>query len=116
MNTVMAVNTLNAHLSSLDLHWTWDHDTSIGVGEASQNVWRRAYRRGHDRKKNEFAAVAGVADIEMGGQVADKKVALAFRISVDQHAKDILLEWLRGSDQVLWESFCGMLHRVFTKG
>jgi 23S rRNA (adenine1618-N6)-methyltransferase len=110
-------NTLNTHLSSLDLHWTWDRDALSGIGESSQNVWKRAYRREHDRKKNKTAAAAaGGAYCELADEVAGDKIELAFRISIEHGVGEVLVEWLRGSDQVLWESFCGMLHRVFKKG
>jgi 23S rRNA (adenine1618-N6)-methyltransferase len=97
----------------LDLRWTWDHDASVGIGEARENVWKRAYRREHDKKKKS-GAVVEKADTDMaGGEAVEKKVALAFRISINQDEKEVVLEWLGGSDQVLWESFCGMLHRYF---
>ncbi|KAF2683928.1 hypothetical protein K458DRAFT_303892 [Lentithecium fluviatile CBS 122367] len=106
---------LNAQLSTLDLSWTWNPDALTGVGRACQNVWKRAYRREHDWKKKEMAAAGGL-DSEMGGDEGDVKVELAFRVSVNEGAREIVLEWLRGNDQVLWESFCGMVHRVFKRG
>lgn len=115
-DTAMVENTLNTNISSLDLRWAWNRNASTGLGEASQNVWKRAYRREHDRKNNRTAAAAGREDIEIKDEAADKEVRLAFRISINQGAGEVLIEWLRGSDQVLWESFCGMLHRTFKKG
>jgi 23S rRNA (adenine1618-N6)-methyltransferase len=44
-----------------------------------------------------------------------REVQLAFRISVVELAREIEVQWLRGRDQVLWESFCGMVHRGFKK-
>jgi 23S rRNA (adenine1618-N6)-methyltransferase len=93
---------ITTQLSSLDLlRWTWDASHSSGVGEASQNVWKRAYRREYEKKKKQ-----GVQAGEQG-----RKVVLAFRITV--LAGRVVVEWLRGSDQVLWESFCGLVHRYF---
>ncbi|KAF3048379.1 hypothetical protein E8E12_011745 [Didymella heteroderae] len=96
---------LNDQLSALDLTWTWDPATAIGVGEASENVWGRAYRRAYERRKRD-------GRVEMGGTIV-MKTKLAFRVTVVQLAGEVVLEWLRGDDQVLWESFCGCVHRWF---
>ena len=45
----------------------------------------------------------------------NKNVELAFRIRVIGLAREIEIEWLRGRDRVLWESFCGLVHRHFKK-
>lgn len=60
-------------------------------------------------------AAAGIQDAEMESGAEERKVALAFRITVDEGVKEVLIEWLRGNDQVLFESFCGMMHRNFKK-
>lgn len=98
--------TVNTQLSTLDLIWQWNNETSSGVGEASQNVWSRAYRRGYERKQKD-----GVVDMHKD----ERKVELAFRIRVIGLAREIEVQWLRGRDQVLWESFCGLVHRHFKK-
>ncbi|KAF2639509.1 hypothetical protein P280DRAFT_470156 [Massarina eburnea CBS 473.64] len=110
-----AVMVIDRLLSSLDLKWTWDGERMVGVGEAAQVVWNRAYRREHERKKKE-AALAGDRDrdTQMHGQ-DEMKVALAFRVSIDKAQRVVVIEWLKGRDRVIWESFCGMLHRVFKK-
>ncbi|KAF2623255.1 hypothetical protein BU25DRAFT_180538 [Macroventuria anomochaeta] len=101
-----AIDKLNDQLSTLDLVWKWHTATATGVGEASENVWGRAYRRAYERRKRE-------GQVEMHANTFDKKAKLAFRITVIQLAGEIVLEWLRGDDQVLWESFCGCVHRWF---
>ena len=101
-----AVDKLNDQLSPLDLVWKWDAATSTGIGETSENVWSRAYRRAYERQKRE-------GQLEMRNSDYDKTIKLAFRITVVQLAGEIVLEWLRGDDQVLWESFCGCVHRWF---
>jgi 23S rRNA (adenine1618-N6)-methyltransferase len=102
-----AKDAINTQLSSLDLSWTWDSVSSTGIGEASQNVWSRSYRRAYERKQRE-----GLVDMK---QDAERKVELAFRIRVVDLAREVVVEWLRGSDQVLWESLCGLVHRPFKK-
>ncbi|RMZ70068.1 DUF890 domain [Pyrenophora seminiperda CCB06] len=100
-----AKHTINAQLSSLDLIWTWDPATSTGIGQASQNVWSRAYRRDYARKQKE-----GLVDMK---EAAERKIELVFRVRVVELARQIVLEWVRGTDQVLWESVCGLIHRNF---
>ncbi|KAH8632437.1 hypothetical protein IG631_14120 [Alternaria alternata] len=100
-----AKDAINTQLSSLDLNWTWDAVTSTGIGEASQNVWSRSYRRAYERKQRE-----GLVDMKQ-----ERKIELAFRIRVVDLAREVVVEWLRGTDQVLWESLCGLIHRHFKK-
>ncbi|OAL47436.1 hypothetical protein IQ07DRAFT_613474 [Pyrenochaeta sp. DS3sAY3a] len=141
-------------LEALDVVWTWDRKASIGVGEATQNVWSRGYRRAQMRKakerddktapedsmhdvanvkgkgkgneKAEYApadetddaqdAMAIDATVSPADAAADQaqdpgdaKVQLAFRVRVVMTGRYVELEWLRGSDQKLWESFCGFM-------
>ncbi|KAJ4334387.1 hypothetical protein N0V87_006931 [Didymella glomerata] len=96
---------VNDQMSGLDLTWTWDPATSIGIGETSENVWGRAYRRAYERRKRE-------GHVEMRDTIS-MKTRLAFRVTVVQLAGEVVLEWLRGDDQVVWESLCGCVHRWF---
>tara|TARA_R110002003_G_scaffold296_2_gene18601 strand:- start:13245 stop:13664 length:420 start_codon:yes stop_codon:yes gene_type:complete len=104
-----AKQTIQTHLSSLDLVWHWNDATSSGVGEASQNVWSRAYRRAHERRAKDNT------DTDMSAANEPRKIELAFRIRVIDLAYEVELQWLRGRDQVLWESLCGLVHRWFRK-
>ncbi|KAF1942244.1 hypothetical protein EJ02DRAFT_345843 [Clathrospora elynae] len=107
VNPQAAKDAINTQLSSLDLTWTWNPETSTGIGEASQNVWSRSYRRAYERKQRE-----GLVDMK---EDSERKTELAFRIKVVDLAREATIEWLRGSDQVLWESLCGLIHRHFKK-
>ena len=114
----MAKETINTHLSSLDLRWNWDEASSTGVGIAAQNVWKRAYRRQHEKMMKDRAD----AGTRMEETIDDGVVAIAFRIrTLGTDGADggdearITIEWLRGSDQVLWESLCGAIHGWFRK-
>ncbi|KAJ8117210.1 hypothetical protein OPT61_g1541 [Boeremia exigua] len=89
-----ACDKVNDQLSALDLGWKWNATTSSGVGEASDNVWGRAYRRSYERRKREGL-------VEMPGDALNRKTKLAFRVTVVQLAGEITLEWLKGDDQVL---------------
>ncbi|KAL5400104.1 hypothetical protein PMIN03_012569 [Paraphaeosphaeria minitans] len=106
--------TIEQQARRLHIRWNWDSQSATGVGEASGNVWSRAYRREHERRMRELAT-SEARDAEMHSSVEDMKVALAFRIAVAEITREVVIEWLRGSEQVLWESFCGMVHRSFKK-
>lgn len=43
------------------------------------------------------------------------QVKLSFRIRVVDLAREVVVEWVKGRDQVLWESVCGLVHRHFKK-
>ncbi|ORY18921.1 hypothetical protein BCR34DRAFT_472566 [Clohesyomyces aquaticus] len=85
-------------LASLDMEF----ETTTGVGVASQNVWNRKYR--FLKKKAQEAGLEVMA--------TDNKVGLVFRVSSQEKPKEICIDWLRGHDQAVWESFCGFVHRL----
>ncbi|KAL5115133.1 hypothetical protein ACEQ8H_006969 [Pleosporales sp. CAS-2024a] len=99
-----ASHILDRHLSVLNLTWSWDDATCTGISEARQNVWSRAYRRAFEQKKK-----AGI-DATDKGECSKWTIELAVRIRLIGPARVVELEWLRGRDQVLWESFCGAVH------
>ena len=108
MDPQAAKDAIATQLSSLNLQWNWNDEISTGIGEASQNMWKRAYRREYERRKREGIQVMNETD-------EPRKIELAFRIKVVDLARQVHLEWLKGTDQVLWESFCGLVHRLFKK-
>ncbi|CAZ80176.1 unnamed protein product [Tuber melanosporum] len=73
---------------------------SVGWGTVKGNVWSRAARRAKAR------------GLEMEG--VSKGIVLGFRVGVkekeDQSVK-VRIRWTRGTDSVLFESFCGMIKR-----
>jgi 23S rRNA (adenine1618-N6)-methyltransferase len=102
-----AIDTIIGTISSLDIRWRWNATDRVGTGEAFANVWNRAYRREQMRKQKSGGLSKGMDEDE-------KPVALAFRIHVaEQPTKEVVLDWLRGTDVQLWESFYGMMHRHF---
>lgn len=71
-----------------------------------ENVWSRQARR----KMQGSAGQAHRAAIDEG------KVALGFKIQVKKEGKEdqgarVLIRWVKGTDSVLFESFCGMVKR-----
>ena len=84
-----------------------------GLGFAKGNVWSRSARRRAEKKKAEAESSKEDA---MDESSDEEDPALGFKIKimateeVDQIAVTaILVRWLKGNDQVLFESFCGML-------
>lgn len=71
----------------------------VANGEAAGNVWSRAARR----------AKARGDEVEMGG------LKLGFRVEVGAREGGcvVMVRWVTGSNQVLFESFCGVIRRKF---
>ena len=100
---------INDKLESLDLRWIWKEERTAGIGLAAQNVWSRSARR--KKKREEEIKKVDVAEMdEDEDEEEGEKVALGFKIGVTE--QNVRVRWLQGTDQVLYESFCGMLKRV----
>ncbi|KAG0128003.1 hypothetical protein HOY82DRAFT_45870 [Tuber indicum] len=93
-------NTLAGEVGLGPGEWVWDSSVSAGWGGVKGNVWSRAARRAKAR------------GLEMEG--VSKGIVLGFRVGVkekeDQSVK-VRIRWTRGTDSVLFESFCGMIKR-----
>lgn len=112
-DTTAAKSIVDNYLSSLDLDWKWDPETSSGVGQATQNVWKRAYRRAQVKKK-EIRAESGFEAFMKSSSGEQDEAAIAFRIRVvEEPANEVIIDWLKGKDVVLWESFSGAIHKHF---
>jgi len=83
---------------------------ATGVVFAMENVWSRQARRKRQQQQKE-----GNADGERE-KIDEHKAALGFKIQLKkvkaaENDVEILIRWLKGTDSVLFESFCGMLKR-----
>ncbi|GFF80408.1 putative methyltransferase-like protein C27D7.08c [Aspergillus udagawae] len=97
---------IDKELSSLRIHWTWRKNLATGVGFAMENVWSRQARR-------KLQISAGAAEMM---EIDESTAALGFKVQLKQDRLDekrvrVVVRWLKGSDSVLFESFCGMLKR-----
>jgi 23S rRNA (adenine1618-N6)-methyltransferase len=77
----------------------------MGVGFAPENVWSRQYRR-----KAKLSGTHEKPEIE------ERKAALGFKMQlkmepVEDKIVRVVVRWLKGTDSVLFESFCGMIKR-----
>ncbi|GAW23411.1 hypothetical protein ANO14919_129700 [Xylariales sp. No.14919] len=102
---------------TLDLRsWVWDEQRLYGVGFADGNVWSRAYRR---RKAEEV-----VVKHEMAAPPRDVAAcAFGFSVSIQPDHPDqprgsptVILRWLQGDDESLFESFSGVIRRCLRAG
>ncbi|KAK5112230.1 hypothetical protein LTR62_004391 [Meristemomyces frigidus] len=106
MGATWAGNKIDDLLNKLDVKWQWKKQSSMGVMEASQNVWSRSARR-----KKQFKQSSGAEpDGEEEGE--ECTVALAVKITCKHEAAE--LRWLRGQDYILFQSFSGLLKRELT--
>lgn len=92
----------------LELQWKWNDELHLGYGRATKNVWSRSARR---KRKREGAAKqsAGQKEAEKK-EDSDNDVALGFEIRLQ--TDELVLRWVQGQDQVLFESFCGMMKQT----
>jgi 23S rRNA (adenine1618-N6)-methyltransferase len=96
---------VDAELSSLHIKWTWRKDLGMGEGFAPENVWSRQYRR---KMK--------MSGTEEKSEVQERSAALGFKVQlkmvpVEEKTVRVAVRWLKGTDSVLFESFCGMIKR-----
>ncbi|QKX59833.1 uncharacterized protein TRUGW13939_06975 [Talaromyces rugulosus] len=99
---------------------TWVTKESC-VGFAREDVWSRKARRKFSKEQHTKSANENddpdVMDLEEQWKKAPKDVAaLGFRIDLRLEADtsvSMVIRWLKGMDQVLFESFCGMIKRKF---
>ncbi|KAF2427370.1 hypothetical protein EJ08DRAFT_680969 [Tothia fuscella] len=97
---------MNKTLSILPLYWSWNSATRSGIGWTNGDVWSRAARR--KRKAQEMESKS-LHETKPSTCPDDGTIVLAFRVTVlDGYAE---VHSLKGSDKVLWESFCAMLKR-----
>lgn len=107
------ISKIGAEFSPLrNFHYTWYTKQSC-IGYAREDVWSRKARRKFAREQHDGEAISH-----------DEKAldvltaALGFRIDLSlqaDHSVDVVVRWIKGSDQVLFESFCGMLKRKLTE-
>ena len=102
-------NRVDAALKDLDVKWQWRTAIATGVMEAKENVWSRAARR---KKRFDKNLEEGDEQNEDSDDDDDETVGLAVKVVCRVEAVDV--RWLRGADQILFQSLCGLLKRALT--
>lgn len=121
---------LNAVFNSIHIQWQYRPSLATGVGFANENVWSRSARRRRQKNRkgtddtgerhgnNEDDDGNGEDDDDddddEGADERAQPPKLGFKIKVSPSQDEkgsirILVRWIRGSDNVIFESFCGML-------
>lgn len=119
----------------MDLRWGFRPEFSAGVGSARANVWSRAARRQQQQQQQRVSGEEGGGEgrgEDDGGQnlrndkemkdddddddsEEDEEPALGFKVQLrvpeEGNGTEVVVSWVRGSESVLFESFCGMLKR-----
>ena len=90
--------------------WKWSPKYLLGTGFAMQNVWSRQARR---RRHNYAGEQQEELDVDEDEATIGVRVGL--RQSKREKFAEVVIRWLKGNDEVLFESFCGMLHRKLEK-
>lgn len=101
------MKTMNADLGSLPWYWNWDQSLSAGVGFASGNVWSRQARR-KLKIAGEQAPMANSTSIPTQVELGVRVQLKLTRVQESTNNVEVLISWIRGTDSVLFESFCGM--------
>ncbi|KAH8705944.1 DUF890 domain protein [Talaromyces proteolyticus] len=107
---------LDAEFSSLRyLFYTWStHESCIGF--AKEDVWSRKARRKFSKEQHTKSSNdSDEMRVEEEWQnISKEKAELGFRVDLRLAADErvvLTIRWLKGIDQVLFESFCGMVKR-----
>lgn len=100
--------TIDETMHNLALQWKWNETLRLGYGRATKNVWSRSARR--KRKREEAGRQpTGQKEPELAVE-SENEIALGFEISVQ--SDELVIRWVQGRDQVLFESFCGMMKQT----
>lgn len=101
---------------ALDLRsWAWDKQRLRGVGFADGNVWSRAYRRrkkvGESASTKQGLVSTTLPDIATCAFGFSLSVQSTESDQLSSHHPAIILRWLHGEDEGLFESFAGVVRR-----
>ncbi|KAK0621768.1 hypothetical protein B0T17DRAFT_304448 [Bombardia bombarda] len=106
---------INELVGKLELiSWTWEGSAQRGVGRARENVWSRAWRRKKAKEKTEGKTSATFSAPNCHDKVVKEeqcRFGFVIEITIKQWGSKVLLRWVEGHDQALFESFGGFLQR-----
>ncbi|KAG9999508.1 hypothetical protein KCU72_g18499, partial [Aureobasidium melanogenum] len=95
---------------ALQIKWVWRAEKWVGHGMATQNVWSRSARRKRKRVEMEQENDRD-AKVQSKALKTEDPAEVLLRFSIDVREGDMEVHWLQGKDNILFESFCGMLKR-----
>ena len=100
-------------LTSLGVKFRYRPILATGLGFANGNVWSRAARR-----RKQQLGLSSTNDAASDNESDDDEPAFGFKVQLMSSEKgivEVLVRWVKGTDSVLFESFCGMLKQQLTK-
>lgn len=97
-------------MAGLALRWTWHESQQSGLAFSKRNVWSRSARRKRQRAEASTESKSPSVDDRDETDV-EESAALVVRITLSPES-EVRLRWLKGTDAVLYESFCGMMKRA----
>lgn len=103
-------HTIDELLNDLDVLWSWNSQLSYGLCFAKENVWSRSARRKKKKKPEVEGELARKHQDVSDDEEYKDDAQIGVKIVVADN--EVVVEWLKGTDRVLFESFCGMLKRA----
>ncbi|KXS95410.1 hypothetical protein AC578_6778 [Pseudocercospora eumusae] len=88
--------------------WVWRPLLDAGIMQCKEDMWSGKARRKR-KQKEKLASLGKDAGIEAEDE---EQVGLAVKVSCKD--QEVEVRWLRGHDQVLFNSFCAVLRRTLT--
>jgi 23S rRNA (adenine1618-N6)-methyltransferase len=98
-------------MCSLDLRWMWKQERWAGLAFANENVWSRAARRKKQRMGDGGLNTADSMEVDQDEEEESDVDTVQLGVKITVVPESVEIRWLRGLDNVLFESFCGMLKR-----
>lgn len=95
--------------------WVWRPLLDAGVMQCKEDMWSGKARRKR-KQKEKLASLGKDAEVEPSGNGPqdedEEQIGLAVKISCKD--QEVEVRWLRGHDQVLFNSLCAVLRRALT--
>ena len=91
------------------MQWVWHKSLATGIGFAMENVWSRQARR--KLKSSDTSLEMQKARVDEEAAALGFKILLKREGALEDKGVRVLVRWVKGSDSVLFESFCGMVKR-----
>lgn len=107
--SVVLARRLDEKMQSLDLGWQYDDAEKIGFATATANVWSRSARR--RQKQSGHARDASMTE-DRSSTSTKRMTEVGLTVKITSMDGKVDLQWVRGQDAILFESFCGMVRQV----
>ncbi|EME85676.1 uncharacterized protein MYCFIDRAFT_41101 [Pseudocercospora fijiensis CIRAD86] len=95
--------------------WVWRPLLDAGVMQCKEDVWSGKARRKR-KQKEKLASLGKDTEVEPSpnGDVEGDENEVGLAVKVSCKDQEVEVRWLRGHDQILFNSFCAVLRRALT--